>query len=393
MKRTIIYAGLAASTLLLSGLAAVSTGASASPPPDSAVRRPVDAVHACDVTVGPGQVRCHALVVAGADGKVARQAQPLADAFTPADIQRAYNLTGLSSGGRTVAIVAAYGYPNLESDLATFRTTFGLPPCTTADGCLTVLDQNGGSSYPAYNSGWALEQALDVDAVSSACPDCKILVVQANTATFPDLETAVNTAAAQPGVVAISNSYSGGNQGNQPAYDHPGIAITASTGDSGFTPGAYPASDTHVVAVGGTSIFRNSSTRGFRERVWKGAGSGCGGNPKPAWQVKAKTSCSSKASADVSAAADPVNGGLNVSFGGGWQQVGGTSEAAPIIAGVYALSGNTAGYPAKFPYQNPSLLYDITIGSNGGCGIPVCTSRVGWDGPTGMGTPNGVAGF
>ena len=384
-----IRAALAASALAVGGLAAVSSSASAMPAHDAAAR---SAVHACSVSVAPGHVTCHALVVTGPSGAIVRSTKPLDAAFTPTDIQTAYSLTGLSSGGRTVAIVDAYGYPALESDLATFRSTYGLPACTTGNGCLTILDQSGGHNYPPYNSGWALEQALDVDAVSAACPDCKILMVQGNAATFGDLETAVNTAAAHAGVVAISNSYSGGNQGNQSAYNHPGIAITASTGDSGFDPGAYPASDTHVVAVGGTSVFRDGSSRGYSETAWNGAGSGCGGNAKPKWQNRANTTCSSKASSDVSAAADPSYGGLNIYFGG-WIQVGGTSESSPIIAAVYALSGNTKKYPAKIPYKNSSQLYDITSGSNGGCGTPVCTARVGWDGPTGVGTPHGVAGF
>lgn len=389
MKRKLIYAGLAAGTLAISGLAAVTAGASASPARDSGVRH---AVHACNVHVAPGHVTCNALVMTGPSGKIVASAKPLATAFTPQDIQKAYNLTGLQSGGRTVAIVDAYGYPSLESDLATFRSTYGLPACTKSNGCLTVMDQNGGQNYPPYNSGWALEQALDVDAVSAACPDCKILVVQGNQSSFADLETAVNTASRQAGVVAISNSYSGGNQGNQSAYNHPGIAITASTGDSGYAPGAYPASDTHVVAVGGTSVFRDGSGRGYSESVWSGAGSGCGTNQKPKWQNRANTTCSGKASSDVSAAADPSNGGLNIYFGG-FEQVGGTSESSPIIAAVYALSGNTKGYPAKYPYKNAGQLYDITSGSNGSCGVPVCVARAGWDGPTGMGTPHGVAGF
>ncbi len=389
MKKNLIYAGLAAGTLALSGLAAVSSGASATPAHDTAARQ---AVHACSAHVASGRATCLALVKTRTDGTIAPSIKPLATAFTPKDVQRAYRLNGLTSGGRTVAIVDAYGYPNLASDLATYRSNYGLPPCTKANGCLKIMDQYGGSNLPPYNSGWALEQALDVDAVSAACPDCKILVVRANSNTFADLGAAVNRAAVQPGVVAISNSYSGGSQSNQPAYNHPGIAITASTGDNGYAPGAYPASDTHVVAVGGTSVFRDSSRRGYSESVWNGAGSGCGINPKPAWQGAANTTCSTKASADVSAAADPNYGGLSIYFGG-YQQVGGTSESSPIIAAVYALSGKTTGYPAKFPYRNTTKLYDITTGSNGSCGVPLCTARQGWDGPTGVGTPKGVSGF
>jgi subtilase family serine protease len=105
---------------------------------------------------------------------------PPATGLTPAGLQSAYKLTGLSATGRTVAIVDAYGYPNLERDLGVYRSQFGLPACTVANGCLRIIDQNGGTALPRVNAGWASEQALDVDAVSAAAPDAKILVVQAN---------------------------------------------------------------------------------------------------------------------------------------------------------------------------------------------------------------------
>ncbi len=394
MKRKLLVTGLAAGVIAIAGLAAVQPMASAMP------AQPAAGTHvarACSAHVRPGTPVCQALIHAGADGSVISSAKPLASAFGPADIQKAYNLTGLQSGGRTVAIVDAYGYSGLEADLATFRSTYGLPPCTKANGCLQVMDEHGGTNYPPNDSGWDLEQALDVDSVSAACPDCKILVVQ-GLLTIEDLEIAENTAAAQPGVVAISNSYTDGQGPNNPAYDHPGIAITAATGDTGFNGGEFPASDTHVVAVGGTSVFADGSTRGFHESAWSGAGSGCGTNPQPRWQKKAKTTCTTHAQADISAAADPNNGGLNIycgSFCGGFTGVGGTSEASPIIAAVFALSGKTTKYPAKFLYKktNQQYLYDTTTGSNGSCGVPLCTARAGWDGPTGMGTPHGVLAF
>jgi subtilase family serine protease len=349
----------------------------------------------------PGHASCLAIAVAAASGKVAADTKPLTAAFTPADVQKAYKLTGLSSNGRTVAIVDAFGYPGLESDLATYRSNFGLPACTKANGCLKIMGQTGGAPPNNSNSGWDLEQALDVDSVSAACPDCKIIVVESNDNSWGNLLTAVNTAAAQSGVVAISNSYGGGQMGNQSAFNHPGIAVVASSGDSGFDGGQYPAEDSNVVGVGGTSVFPDGSQRGFHESVWPGAGSGCGSNAKPSWQNKADTTCNTKAVSDVSAAADPNNGGLAVYCGtvsgcGGWAQVGGTSEASPIIGAVFALSGKTTGYPAKYLYNKKKakkFLFDVTSGSNGGCGVPVCTARKRWDGPTGMGTPNGVKAF
>jgi len=400
VNRKLIFSGLAAGALAVSGLSAIIPGASAMPAQHSQASRQV--IHACAAPAKPGFAQCHAVTASDASGKaIVRQsskAQPFAAGFTPTDVQKAYNLTGLSASGRTVAIVDAFGYPNLESDLATYRANYGLPACTTSNGCFKRMDQNGGSTNPPYDQGWAIEQALDVDAVSAACPDCKILVVQASSNSYSDLGTAVNRAAMQPGVSAISNSY-GGCCGihDMSAWNHAGIAVVASTGDSGYDTGSYPASDDHVVAVGGTSVTRDSSTRGYHETAWSGAGSGCGVNPKPAWQSRADTHCSTKASADVSAAADPSLGGLVIYCGsacGGWAQYGGTSEASPIIGAVYTLSGNTTGYPAKMAYgKKKKFLYDVTSGSNGSCGVPLCTARTGWDGPTGMGTPHGIRAF
>ncbi|MGN6131083.1 MAG: S53 family peptidase, partial [Nocardioidaceae bacterium] len=338
-------------------------------------------------------------------GVVPSSTTPPASALTPAQLKSAYNLQGTSSGGRTVAIVDAYGYPNLESDLATYRSTMNLPECTTTNGCLRIIDQNGGSNLPAMDVGWAQEQALDVDAVSAACPDCHILVVQANSNGFDDLGAAVNEAAGQTGVVAISNSYGGGDAPDstyQKYYKHSGIAVTASTGDNGYKGASYPASSSYVTAVGGTSLVAASNSRGWSETVWSGTGSGCSSyNAALPAAASFGTGCAGRAMADVAAAADPSHGGLNVyypvdSTSSAWGQFGGTSEAAPIIAAVYALSGNTSGYANAIPYGHPSSLFDVSSGSNGRCGRTTpqwCTARTGWDGPTGLGTPNGAGAF
>lgn len=319
---------------------------------------------------------------------------------TPTDIQDAYKLAGLSSSGRTVAIVDAYGYPKAEQDLAVYRSQWGLSPCTTANGCLRIIDQNGGTNYPRYDNGWAQEQALDLDAVSAACPDCKILLVQASSNSIANLGKAVNRAASQAGVVAISNSYGGGDLSDASygaPYNHSGIAVTASTGDNGYQGGSFPASSHYVTAVGGTSLVKAANTRGWSESAWNGAGSGCTTlNTAPTGQTFAMTNCSGRAIADVSADADP-NTGLAVYApstrnSSGWAQYGGTSLSSPIVASVYALSGNTAGYANTIPYAHASSLFDVTSGSNGTC-ASWCSAKTGWDGPTGLGTPNGTGGF
>lgn len=390
MNRRMLSAGLAAGALAIAGLGAGVTGASAMP---AHPQQSTHAVHACTTHPKAGEVTCFALAVANASGKRVVSDAPIPAAFTPDDIQAAYNLTGLKSKGRIVAVVDAYGYSGLEADLKVYRSTYGLPPCTVKNGCLMIRDERGGTDYPPDNAGWDLEQALDVDMVSAACPDCRILVMQGKAPNLKSLGHAVSHAA-KLGAVAISNSYGGGNQRNSHYYDHPGVAVTASTGDSGYQGGQYPASDTNVIAVGGTSVFKDGSSRGFNEKAWSGAGSGCSRqNPQPKWQQKVDTTCKFDAMSDVSGAADPSNGGLSIYYNGHFSQVGGTSESSPLIAAVYGLSGNVDGYPAEYLYQNTKKLYDVTTGTNGSCGAPLCTAGKGWDGPTGLGTPNGIGAF
>jgi subtilase family serine protease len=321
-------------------------------------------------------------------------------------LQSAYNLPSAAAGsGQTVAIVDAYDDPNAESDLAVYRSTFGLPPCASSDGCFTKVDQNGGTHYPRHNGGWAQEISLDLDMVSAICPNCRILLVEASSASMSSLGTAVNTAA-RLGADVISNSYGGSESSYDTSlydstyFNHPGVAITASTGDSGYGV-EYPAASRYVTAVGGTSLKPASTSRGWTETAWSGAGSGCSAyDSQPAWQSSASTSCGNRAVADVSADADP-NTGVAVydsySYQGysGWLVFGGTSVASPIIASVYALAGNASSVDyGSYPYSHTSWLFDVTSGSNGSCGgSSLCTAGVGWDGPTGLGTPNGTGAF
>jgi subtilase family serine protease len=336
----------------------------------------------------------------------------------PTQIQSAYKLAGLSAAGRTVAIVDAYDDPKAESDLATYRSTFGLPPCSTANGCFRKVDQSGAASpLPAGDYGWAEEISLDLDAVSAACPSCHILLVEANTPTDTDLMTAVDTAV-RLGAVAVSNSYGGAEDATQLTADthlnHPGVAITASSGDSGYGV-SWPAASQYVTAVGGTTLATASNARGWTETVWSGAGSGCSAvEPKPAWQTD--TGCARRTVADVAADANPSSGlgvydtynscgsnslcDLLISLGAvqgldGWAQVGGTSLSSPLIASVYALAGNTASITyGSYPYSHTAALFDVTSGSNGSCGGSyLCTGGPGYDGPTGLGTPNGTGAF
>jgi subtilase family serine protease len=321
--------------------------------------------------------------------------------YGPANLQSAYKLPSSTRGsGQTVAIVDAYNDPTAEADLGVYRAQYGLPPCTTANGCFRKVNQTGGTSYPATNAGWATEISLDLDMVSAVCPNCHILLVEASTASYANLGAAVNEAAALH-ANAISNSYGGGDvsDASAPYYNHPGIAITASSGDSGYGV-QFPASSHYVTAVGGTHLTTASNSRGWIESAWSGAGSGCSTlNTALSGQAGFNTGCAKRAEADVSAVADPATGVAvydSTPYNGrtGWQVYGGTSVSSPIIASVFALAGNTASIDDNYPYAHSSSFFDVTTGANGSCSpSQLCQARTGWDGPTGLGTPNGIGGF
>lgn len=375
-----------------------------------------DARRACPTAVPSDQATCFALYrtnIKPREGRFAVGQEP--SGYGPGDLQSAYDLpSSKAGGGQTVAVIEAYDDPTDEADLNVYRGQYGLPPCTTANGCFEKVNQKGQQyNYPAANSGWAVEQSLDIDMVSAACPNCHILVVEADNQDLPNLGKAVNEAVAL-GAKFVSNSY-GHDYTAKPRsgegriqlswdakyYDHPGVVQTVSAGDSGYGV-SWPASSRYVTAVGGTTLTQDSSTaRGWSETVWEngggqGTGSGCSiFEPKPFWQHDA--GCSMRTVADVSADADPNTGVAIYDAGsGGWGVVGGTSVSSPLIAATYALGGTpVAGtYPASYPYADPSALNDVTTGSNGTCSpLYLCTAGPGYDGPTGLGTPDGVAAF
>jgi hypothetical protein len=341
----------------------------------------------------PGFMHCNAEVAVRGTGALKADG---GFGYAPADLQKAYGMTSAASargGDQTIAIIDAYDAPRAETDLAVYRAKYGLPACTSANGCFRKVDQSGGQSLPPFERSWAQEIALDLDMASAMCPRCKLLLVEAGSASAASLATAANTAAAL-GATQISNSYGGPEFPSESYfeqyYNHQGVAVVASSGDSGFGV-EYPAASAYVTAVGGTSLVRDSSPRGWSETAWAGAGSGCSAYiPKPAWQ--ADSGCATRSVSDVSAVADPGTGVAAFDSGsGGWGVYGGTSAAAPLVAGVYALMGpSTATNYAAFAYQNPGAFRDVTSGGNGPCSlIYLCNAGVGFDGPTGVGTPNG----
>jgi hypothetical protein len=376
---------------------------------------------ACATPVRPGQMMCMALVRASSrPGASSRSgAGPPPGAYDPADLREAYGLASASASagaGQTVAVVDAFGDPEARKDLRAYRARFGLPACTSPPagaGCLTIANQAGHPAPlpgPDPSGGWELEESLDLDMVSAICPNCSILLVEARSVSISALGIAERYAARNAS--AVSNSWgSGAEFTGENSFDadfnHPGVAITAAAGDSGYGT-QYPAASQFVTAVGGTTLTGATSSSHGTQRAWGGTGSGCSSlEARPSWQTSAdlpRAGCRNRADTDVSADADPVPGvAVSDSFragdaAAGWTAVGGTSVSTPIIASAYALAGDLrrGTYPSSYPYLTGTGLSDVAAGSNGGCERYrryLCRARAGYDGPTGLGTPRGTASF
>jgi hypothetical protein len=386
--------------------------------------------------------------------------QPLAG-LTPQHLRSAYGLaaTPAPASTQTIGIVDAYDDPSAEADLATFDNQFGLPSCTEAEGCFRKVNQAGNAApLPPWKGessekGWAEEIATDIETAHAVCSSCHILLVEASSSSYADLFAAEDAAAAL-GANEISNSWGGSEPlADSPAFNHPGVVITAASGDSGYLNwlrefghyADYPASSPRVVAVGGTRLLQSAGTR-ESESVWNdggeqegrktgagASGGGCSGVfAAPLWQQSAPgwsgIGCAGRAVADVAADGDPYTGvdvydsTATPTGNTGWMIIGGTSVSSPIIASVFALAGGAHGveYPARTLYENaPSAaasLHDVSSGSNGECTHPfngstgtsgctsaeeaascssrgICLAGSGYDGPSGVGTPNGIAAF
>ncbi len=373
--------------------------------PYAACPRPKKRHAACQAVVVPPAAQLASLAPAaspatgGIDGS----------GLTPAELQSAYKLPSSTAGsGETVALVDAYDDPTAEADLATYRSAYGLPACTGASGCFRKVSQTGGTNYPGEptpeDGDWNLEESLDVDMVSAICPNCHILLVEANTNSFENLTTAEGEAVVL-GATEISNSWAGidfaGETEDDADFDHPGIPITAASGDWGFenherggSGPSYPATSPYVISVGGTTLASATNERGWSETTWPRSGSGCSAfEPKPSFQTD--TDCKHRTGNDVAAVAEDLSvrdSSPAEARSYSWIDVGGTSASSPIIAAVEALSESAERSlgPAAF-YQSPGSLFDIATGSNGACdGSYLCTAGGGYDGPTGNGTPDGA---
>ena len=350
-------------------------------------------------------VHCHGKAIADPNG--CPHPNPAPAGFGPSQLRSAYKISGTGSSSTIVAVVEAFGYANAEADLAVYRSQFGLPPCTTANGCFKKVNQRGlTDSFPAPMLSWIQETALDLDMVSAMCRNCKILLVQADSPSFDDIAAAEDTAVSL-GAHVVNNSFGGdefaADHHYDFAFDNSGVAYVASSGDAGYGLGVeWPSSLGEVTAVGGTTLTQNAFTfRGWTETAWTFAGSGCSFvHPKPSWQTD--TGCTGRTVADVSAVADP-NTGVAVyaptsdtvppASPPAWLVLGGTSVAAPIISGVYGVNGG-AIHSSSDPYAHLSGLFDVKSGVTGFCDPTyLCNGGRGYDGPTGLGTPNGSSAF
>jgi hypothetical protein len=355
-------------------------------------------------------VACTVLILASfASPAVPRAAATPPAGFGPADLQSAYNFPSATSGSlQTVAVVTAYDDPNAESDLAVYRSQYGISPCTTDGGCFRKVNQAGGTAYPAVLASWSPLTAKSLDVISAVCPNCQILLVEADSAALDDLVIAEDKAVAL-GATAIDNDWATPESSlgsTETSYDshfnHPGVAITAPAGNSGYGV-RYPAASQYVTAVGGTVLTADSGVaRGWDEAAWASSGSGCSiYEPKPSWQTD--TGCANRTLNDTAAAATNI-AYYDTRSGGGWHVGTGTELSAAVIAAAYALAGTPGAtdHPASYLYQHPGGTYTnpgtaypyadglngITSGSDGTCTPAyLCTAAAGYNGPAGVGTP------
>lgn len=403
---------------------------------DASEARALSQVHAFEEGCPPaknGRVACGVVISpqspAGINGSFVPTAYPgsgVGGGYAPADLQAAYNIPSTGGAGRTVAVIVAFDYPAAESDLSVYRSQYGLSACTTSNGCFRRVNQNGQAGYPGLppeGKLWNVEAALDMDMVSASCPKCNILLIEANSELYADMAKAANTASLL-GATTTNHSYSAPETSGLTAfnayYNHPGQPTFAASGDHGYRnyllKGAplvpsYPASANSVAAVGGTELRPSPQTeRKWIEFVWEqsycevegvvqncgATGGGCSGfHLKPSWQ--SDPGCSMRMTNDVAAVSDwdstPVSI-YNTTETEGWVHVGGTSAASPIFAGIVAQASPYSRSMGSELLYRANSSYDVVAGSNyeGGTCTPsyLCSAGIGYDGPTGLGTPNGV---
>jgi subtilase family serine protease len=353
-------------------------------------------VNASAAAVCPGApfdtARCHALVVTDAHGNPAATTSPTG--LSPATIKSVYAFTtdSAAGSGQTIAIVDAYDDPTAESDLNVFSSQFGLPSCTTANGCFQKVNQDGGTAYPRKDAGWALEIALDIEWAHAIAPGAKILLVEASSNSFANLLAAEDYAKTH--AQYVSNSWGAAEFSGENAYDshfaQSGVSVFVSSGDSGL-PAQYPSASPNVISVGGTTL--NFSDGVFTtETGWSSGGGGCSvyetaTSAQAGFSEYGQVNCGGRrATPDVSLDADPASGvsvydTTRYQGQAGWFKVGGTSASSPMWAGRAAVLGSVVD--ASYVYGPGIAFRDITSGNNGApclTGFDLCTGRGSWTG-------------
>jgi hypothetical protein len=519
-----LFMTAALAALSLCGAQALATTAVTPLPPSAYTTRPI-----CPAPA-PGHATCLALALVAQTAQARAHTHPLGVVATaassapspaagdfglrPQDVHSAYVLPTSASGTQTIALVDAYNDLNAERDLEAYSAEFGLPFCTTANGCFSKVNGNGESANLPFPQtpmsltaqetlcagseagettrkreereeacvaveeaqSWSVEISLDIETAHAVCQNCHIALVEATSSGYSDLESAED-AAASLRADEISNSWGGPEcvagefVSDSSAFNHPGIVITASAGDDGYrnwleeprsAAANFPASSPQVVAVGGTRLRLGAGGEWAGESVWNDGGKSAGHTDghgasgggcstqftAQPWQQSvadwSTVGCAGKrAVADVAADGDPYSGLAVYDSSPAcettyeeenakheivehvvhWCTIGGTSLASPLIAATFALAGGADGvaYPAQTLYESaaeaPSSLHDITVGSNGECASafdentglpscasaaeakagcssqPICLAGAGYDGPTGIGTPDGLAAF
>ena len=336
---------------------------------------------------------------------------PSSCGWTPAQLEKAYNLTSsLGKGsGQIVAVIEAGDDPDAATTFATYRTQFGL-----GTGTLVKYNEDGKeSSYPpsCEDYGWCVETDLDIEMVSAACPKCTVYLMEAG-GQISDFEAA-EAEAVKLGATILSNSWScpenwDCSDTNFPNYfNTKGVAYLASTGDDGYNTIGGPSDLQTVIGVGGTQLALSSSK--YSETIWNDASAGCSspsvvgspGVPKPSWQHD--PDCTYRTDGDVSAESGCSPGVSEyVSQYGGWTDVCGTSVASPLTAGVIALAGNAANENGGENFwtfnskQHRKYFHHPASGSDGSGGNYLGGDgryKKYYSGPAGWGTPNGIKGY
>lgn len=440
---------LGAAIAIAAALQAAPGAASADPTSDGAdvatlhaeaLAGTLDRIHGLDDICAANALACSYQVVTSSPGSGRPLETPDPTGLGADDLAKAYGLEHAASANGTIAILDAAHYPpaKLESDLAAYRSQYGLPPCTIASRCLTIRNMTGGRTLPPkpvtdrdklFTQYIGVETALDVDMASAACPRCSIIELQlplnAGLSGTPqhvhhatsEFGVAAETAVAMhANAITISYGFKSDRftDTRAPArsLDQPGVAITAASGDTKYngTKGLWPGVVRTIISVGGTTLTAADNARGFTEAAWRFASSSCAPHLGPAvGQPKSvSVNCNGlRASTDISAAAsniamyDTYVPSSHQPYE--WLAVGGTSASSPFIAGIAArapanpdISGPNTVYAAP-----PSAFNDVTTGANGtaarctddGFTTKLCLAGVGWDGPTGVGTPKGLKPF